>query len=201
MADCIFCLIVQGKVPARKVYEDKDTLAFLDINPRVKGHTVVITKKHAETLLDLDDKGAAGLFSAVKKTAVLLKTALHATGFNTGNNNDKSAGQAVNHVHIHIMPRYAEDKFQHAGFEAAFPVDEEAKKQLDETLKTVQATQVPEEHHEKEEEHDHDNHEKEHAHDHDTPSKPASKIKGVFINEDYPDDDVADGNSIIERHR
>jgi len=157
-------------------------MAFLDINPRMKGHAVVIPKKHATTLLDLDEVSLSTLFQAVQKTAKQLIGTLGATGFNIGNNNDKTAGQVVPHVHVHILPRYKEDKFQHAGFEAAFPVDEEAKGQIEKIHKQVtsgsaaHSTSTDSVSGPVEEEKPTD------------PSKPKER-ESIFIRDDYPDDD------------
>ncbi|MBU4482160.1 HIT domain-containing protein [Patescibacteria group bacterium] len=67
MLDCIFCKIINNEIPCHKVYEDKEVLAFLDINPIAKGHTVVIPKIHVETLLSLPDEKIKPLFLAIKK--------------------------------------------------------------------------------------------------------------------------------------
>ncbi|MFQ6032902.1 MAG: HIT family protein, partial [Candidatus Zixiibacteriota bacterium] len=68
--ECIFCSVVAGKVPAKKVYEDESVLAFLDINPRNPGHTLVVPKKHFETIFDMPDSEAVDLFKVVKQLAV-----------------------------------------------------------------------------------------------------------------------------------
>ncbi len=133
MADCIFCKIVGGEIPAFKIYEDADFLAFLDVNPRTKGHTLIIPKHHASTLLELPDNHVRGIFLVVKKVAGALTKTLGAKAFTIGSNNGELSGQAVSHLHIHIIPRYETDK-HHAGFEAAFPVDEEEKTKLNEIV-------------------------------------------------------------------
>lgn len=108
--DCLFCKIISGEISIYKVYEDENVLAFLDIEPLTKGHTVVVPKQHVENLLDLDDKGVANLFSAVKKIAQNLEDKLGIDGMNIGINMGKVAGQAMNHLHVHILPRYAGDR-------------------------------------------------------------------------------------------
>ena len=136
MSDCVFCKIVGGEIPAFKVYEDANFLAFLDVNPRMKGHTLIIPKHHASTLLELPDNHVRGIFLVVKKVAASLTKALGAPAFTIGSNNGELSGQAVHHLHIHIIPRYEHDK-HHAGFEAAFPVDEDEKSKLNEIAARV----------------------------------------------------------------
>lgn len=107
--DCIFCKIVAGDIPAYKVYEDDDVLAFLDIAPVHPGHTLVIPKKHYENLLDLPETEAAKLVSAIKKITPAVLAGVGANSFNLGLNSGIEAGQAVPHFHWHIMPRYEGD--------------------------------------------------------------------------------------------
>ena len=109
MANCVFCKIVKGKVPCHKIYEDDSFLAFLDIHPHSKGHTVIIPKKHIVSFFDLGKLEKNGLFSAVHKTMEILKTVLSPDGFNVGWNDGKTAGQVIPHLHLHIFPRYDGD--------------------------------------------------------------------------------------------
>ena len=136
MNDCIFCKIAKGEIPALKIYEDSDFIGFLDVNPRFIGHALVIPKKHAETILELDDEQTEHMFKIVQKIAKEITETLGAKGFNIGNNNGQIAGQAVPHAHIHILPRYDTDE-HHAGFEAAFKPSEDAKKELETTVKKI----------------------------------------------------------------
>lgn len=106
MSDCIFCKIVAGEIPAAKVYEDQDVLAFLDITQVTKGHTLVIPKKHYRNLLDMDQQSSAQLFSVVPQLANHLTQTLGAKGLNILNNNEETAGQTVFHTHVHLLPRY-----------------------------------------------------------------------------------------------
>lgn len=112
MENCLFCQIIEGKKPSHKIYEDENTYAFLDINPRNKGHTLVIPKKHRETFLDLKEKEINNLFQKIQKIAKAVKKATDAEGFNLLQNNKKAAGQIVDHVHVHIIPRYTEDNVE-----------------------------------------------------------------------------------------
>ncbi|MBI2661998.1 HIT family protein [Candidatus Woesearchaeota archaeon] len=109
MLDCIFCKIVKGDIPAYKVYEDAKVLAFLDVKPHTKGHTVVVPKNHAVRIFDLDDKEAGELFVSVRKVMDLLDKKLNPDGFNVGWNHNTAGGQVVPHLHVHIMPRYIND--------------------------------------------------------------------------------------------
>lgn len=109
MTSCIFCKIVAKDVPNHTVYEDDAVLAFLDIFPHAKGHTVVIPKKHAETITDLHEPAAMSLMVGVQKTVERIQTVLLPDGFNIGWNHGKSGGQAVPHLHVHILPRWNGD--------------------------------------------------------------------------------------------
>ena len=109
MADCIFCKIIKGEIPCYKVYEDKETLAFLDIKPHAEGHSVVIPKKHAQTIFELGKEDTQALIVSVEKTMRKLEEKLNSDGFNVGWNHNSSAGQVVPHLHIHIFPRYNSD--------------------------------------------------------------------------------------------
>ncbi len=110
MNDCIFCKIIQGDIPAHKVYEDEDVVAFLDISPVSKGHTLIIPKEHAENLTEASHESAKALMGAVHHIAPKIMKALDASGYNLGMNHGKDAGQVVWHTHMHIMPRYAGQK-------------------------------------------------------------------------------------------
>ena len=107
--DCIFCAIAEGEIPSFKIYEDELVLAYLDINPFAKGHTLVIPKVHSSGLLDTPDETLAAIIARVKKVAAHLKTALPCDGFNILQNNGEAAGQTVMHVHFHIVPRYGNE--------------------------------------------------------------------------------------------
>lgn len=107
--NCVFCAIEAGEIPSFKIYEDGQVLAFLDINPFSKGHTLVIPKVHCEGLLDADEDVLAALVLRVKKVAGRLKAALGCDGFNILQNNGEAAGQTVKHIHFHIVPRYGKE--------------------------------------------------------------------------------------------
>lgn len=109
MKDCIFCKISVGEIPNHTVYEDSHVLAFLDIHPRAKGHTVIIPKMHAETILDLNDELLGPFMLGVKRTIERLERVLGSDGYSIGLNHGESAGQMVSHLHAHIMPRWVGD--------------------------------------------------------------------------------------------
>ena len=112
--NCVFCAIAAGEIPSFKVYEDDLVLAYLDINPFTKGHTLVIPKKHSTCLLDTDDNTLAAVIARVKKVAEHLKAALPCDGFNILQNNGAAAGQTVGHIHFHIVPRRNGDPIEFA---------------------------------------------------------------------------------------
>ena len=107
-SSCIFCAIAAGEIPSFKVYEDDEVLAYLDINPFSKGHTLVIPKSHSEGLLDTPGVTLGKLIDRVKLVADKVKRATQCDGFNVLQNNGASAGQSVMHIHFHIVPRYGE---------------------------------------------------------------------------------------------
>lgn len=109
MADCIFCKIVAGELKAHVVYEDQSVLAFLDIHPASRGHAMVIPKTHAESLDRLDESQVGPLLVGVKNVMGILQRALKPAGMNIGWNHGWAAGQRVNHLHVHLIPRYAGD--------------------------------------------------------------------------------------------
>ncbi|WP_243291454.1 HIT family protein [Bacillus sp. FJAT-47783] len=106
MSDCIFCKIVEGEIPAAKVYEDEHVMAFMDIMQVTKGHTLVIPKVHKQDVFELTPELSRHLFEVVTKVAKSIKETFHPEGLNIVNNNGKEAGQTVFHYHMHIVPRY-----------------------------------------------------------------------------------------------
>src|SRR5258706_14536726 len=106
MADTIFGKILRGEIPAHKVYEDDRVLAFLDISPIARGHTLVIPKEAAETLDALSDDSAAAIGRVLPRLARAVVAASGATAYNVLQNNGAGAHQAVPHVHFHIIPKH-----------------------------------------------------------------------------------------------
>ncbi len=109
MTDCVFCKIVRGEIPAEKVYEDDNFLAFLDITPINPGHVLLIPKEHYENLYNIPDETMQKAGPIIKKLALMVKKGTDAEGVNLGMNNEKAAGQLVPHAHFHIMPRFFND--------------------------------------------------------------------------------------------
>lgn len=105
---CVFCQIVDGQIPAYKVYETDEVLAFLDISQVTKGHTLVIPKKHVTNLYAMTPEIAKPLFEALPKVAEALKSTLNPIGLNLINNTDKPL-QSVFHLHFHLIPRFNDD--------------------------------------------------------------------------------------------
>ena len=113
MNDCIFCKIVKVEIPSNKVYEDEKVLAFLDIGPVNKGHTLVIPKKHTTNIFDIEQDDLDAVSKAVRKISPAIKKAVNADGLNIMSSNGKAAGQLVLHSHIHIIPRFKDDGLKH----------------------------------------------------------------------------------------
>ena len=111
MPDCIFCKIVAGEIPSSKVYEDAAKLAFMDIGPVQPGHVLLIPKAHYERLTDLPDDVAADLARVLPRLARATVAAARADGFNIFQTNGRCSGQAVFHLHIHIIPRHDNDGY------------------------------------------------------------------------------------------
>ena len=109
MSDCIFCNIVSGQAPAEVVYEDEATLAFMDINPWIRGHLLVIPKRHARNLFDLPEEDGAAVMQAAIRIAPLLQRAVNAAAMNLWQANERIAGQTVFHFHLHLLPRQVDD--------------------------------------------------------------------------------------------
>jgi histidine triad (HIT) family protein len=112
----VFAKILRGEIPCHKLYEDDDTLAFLDIMPRSEGHTLVITKEKARDLFDARPETLAKLMAVVKKLAPQIRDAVGAEGVLIQQFNGAAAGQTVFHLHIHIVPRKEGEPLKpHAG--------------------------------------------------------------------------------------
>jgi histidine triad (HIT) family protein len=105
MEECIFCKIVRADIPSYKVYEDDYTLAFLDIAPISKGHTLVIPKKHYVNFEDIPEEELSAVIKTVKKVGRMLKENFGVPGYNMQVNNDPVAGQIIPHIHFHLIPR------------------------------------------------------------------------------------------------
>ena len=109
MNDCLFCKLVKGNIPSHTIYEDNKTIAFLDVNPLTRGHSVIIPKEHFENVVDLPEYMVAPVFTSVKRVTEMIQSALGIKDFTIGINQGKISGQMVNHLHIHVIPRYKDD--------------------------------------------------------------------------------------------
>lgn len=111
MADenCIFCKIIAGEIPSTAVYEDEDFRAILDVNPAARGHVIILPKKHAANIFELDEAEASKVFPIAKKIATAVMKTYHCDGVNILQNNGEAAGQTVFHLHVHVVPRYYGD--------------------------------------------------------------------------------------------
>jgi len=107
--DCLFCKIINKQIPNYTVYEDDFVLAFLDIFPHAKGHTVVIPKIHKDNFLQLNEEEAKLFIAGIKKAMGKIKSVLKPDGFNVGWNENPAGGQVVPHLHAHIFPRWEGD--------------------------------------------------------------------------------------------
>lgn len=104
---CLFCKIIEGKLPSYKVYEDEKTLAFLDINPVSDGHVLLVPKYHEQFVENLPEEYHDTLFATVRKLVKPIQDTFDAPASNVMINNGPNAGQIIPHVHVHIIPRPA----------------------------------------------------------------------------------------------
>jgi histidine triad (HIT) family protein len=107
--DCIFCKIIAGEIPAQKIAEDERTVAFMDINPATRGHVLVVPRRHARDLLEIDDEDLAATMLAARTIAQRVKDRMDADGVNLLNSCGSAAWQTVYHFHVHVIPRYEGD--------------------------------------------------------------------------------------------
>ena len=123
---CIFCDIVSGKIPNYTVYEDDKVLAFLDVNPTSKGHTLVVPKAHCSSFLDCETEDLNHCMQVAQQLANQIKEKLNCDGINILTNIGQAAGQSVMHFHIHIIPRYENDDHLTLQFNSIGEVDLES---------------------------------------------------------------------------
>ncbi|MDD5483077.1 MAG: HIT family protein [Kiritimatiellae bacterium] len=109
MENCVFCKIIRGELPCSRVYEDDEAIAFMDIGPIVKGHILVVPKSHYAHLLETPPDVLKHLIVTAQKIAGAQKRALRADGINIMQSNCQAAGQVVNHIHFHVIPRFNAD--------------------------------------------------------------------------------------------
>ena len=135
--DCIFCKIVAGELPATKIYEDEDTLAFMDIGPVVKGHVLVIPKEHYDPITGTPPEMLQKLIVIVQKVAKAQYEGLNADGVNVSQANGAVAGQEVPHIHFHVIPRFHDDAHSWNWRVGAYDSPEEMQSKADDILKEL----------------------------------------------------------------
>ena len=107
--DCIFCKIVSGDIPSHKIDEDDHTIAFMDINPWTRGHSLVIPKEHSRNVYDIAEEDLAATAATAKRIALRARDRLKCEGVNVLQSNEPAAMQTVFHYHVHVIPRYSDD--------------------------------------------------------------------------------------------
>jgi histidine triad (HIT) family protein len=107
--NCIFCKVVAGEIPGHEIDSDERTLTVLDINPATRGHAVVITRTHAENLIEIGDEDLLAAMRTVRRVAERMRATLQPAGFNILHNMGRAAWQSIFHFHIHVIPRYDGD--------------------------------------------------------------------------------------------
>jgi histidine triad (HIT) family protein len=108
-SDCLFCGIIAGDVPAEIVDSDEHTVAFLDINPATRGHSLVVPRRHSTDLMDVPEDDLVRTMSAGRRLAARITKALNPDGFNVLNACRPAAWQTIFHYHLHVIPRYEDD--------------------------------------------------------------------------------------------
>ena len=134
MTDCVFCRIVTRQIPATLVYEDADTLAFMDIGQVNPGHVLVAAKAHAENVYALEEAQAAAIFRSVAPVARAIRGAFSPEGLSIYQANGKAAGQTVFHFHMHLVPRYEND-----GMNLTWPVKNPPREKLEQNAAIIRA--------------------------------------------------------------
>jgi len=134
LEECIFCRIVAGEIPSAKLFEDENTLAFLDINPVSRGHTLVILKEHVADVFEIESDKLCLLAQAVPKIAKAVKESMRADGMNILLNNRRCSGQLVPHIHFHLIPRKDNDELG-----LKWPAGKYKEGEIDEVLRAIKA--------------------------------------------------------------
>jgi len=107
--DCLFCKIIAGEIPGTIVAEDDRTVAFMDVNPATRGHALVVPRRHAGNHGEISSEDFAAVADAARRLAIRARSALDADGINLINSWGPAAWQTVFHLHVHVIPRYADD--------------------------------------------------------------------------------------------
>ena len=108
--DCIFCKLANGVFETNVIYEDEDFSVILDVNPATRGHALILPREHYANIYEIDDETAGQAFRLARKLCTQMTEKLNCDGFNILQNNGEAAGQTVFHFHMHLIPRYKDDK-------------------------------------------------------------------------------------------
>lgn len=133
---CIFCKIINKEIPSSIVYEDEDVLAILDLSQVTLGHTLVMPKKHVKNLLEADSKTVSSVMEVVRQLADEITQKTQAKGCNILMNCNEVAGQTVDHMHVHIIPRY------HKQEAITIEFKESEKQNLDAVLNIIKSKEI-----------------------------------------------------------
>ena len=136
--ECIYCKIINKEIKGEVVFEDESSLAVLDVRPLSPGHTLVLPKSHSSSILELPENQVGPLFLVVKKIIEKLVKVLNPEGFTIGINQGKAGGQAIDHLHIHIIPRWCND----GGGSIHSIVNNPPKESLEEIAKKIRDTEI-----------------------------------------------------------
>ena len=110
--DCLFCKIIAGQLPSKKVFEDDKTVAFLDIHPVNPGHTLIVPKAHADTFLQSAPEDMQAVMATAKRLAPAILKSVGADACNVTTNCGRASGQIIFHTHFHVIPRFATDGYK-----------------------------------------------------------------------------------------
>lgn len=113
MSDCIFCKIIAREIPSEIIFEDDQTLAFLNIHPVMPGHALIIPKHHSENFASTPAADVTAVMATAQKITPAILAAVGATDFNFSTNNGPAAGQVIFHTHFHLIPRQPKDGHEH----------------------------------------------------------------------------------------
>ena len=133
--DCVFCKIINKEISSYTIYEDDESVAILDIHPQSPGHAMILPRFHAENILGLPEDKVGAVFKAAKRVTRMLNNALKPDGFTIGINHGRASGSTVDHLHIHIVPRFTTD----GGGSVHSVVNNPPKESLEEIIKKIKA--------------------------------------------------------------
>jgi len=124
MSNCIFCSIVEGRLPSYEIYQDEYYKVIMDRYPSAKGHVLIMPKRHVADIYGLNQEEAAALMPLAQKIADIMRDTLGMIGLNLLQNNGEAAGQVVDHFHLHLLPRYENDGIRFGGKPTDPPLEE-----------------------------------------------------------------------------